>query len=366
MVWTLILLQLGSNAFVDSKLTITFVMGWSCPDARCTAVCSTTPVSQQDRRREIRQRSHGLIYCDLCTTSCSRMGSLPLSTVLHERPQHGSFPQAAVLLKLLQWGSLHKVQSLRNRLLSRNSPQGHKACQQTFSSMDFPLHKATGTARSPLWHQLSMEEQPPSGIQLIQCGILCGLQLDLCSRRPSMGCRGTACLTMSSPQIEGNLLWHLEPLLPLLHHWPWCLHSSCSHFSLLFLKCSCAPLLNPFWNILSHQCHWWALLWPVVDPSCRQLALALSDTGEVLVPSHRSCPCSPPDTKNLPHKPGATFSSYDQWWSLIHEMPASDYIDDGWLPILVILNFMTQRLLSRLAKSIYHSGSFKGNFLFIS
>lgn len=62
-------------------------------------------------------------------------------------------------------------------------------------------------------------------------------------------------------------------------------------------------------------------VWPAVDPSHRQLSLALSD---ILVSLHRNHLCGHPDTKTLPHKPRATFSRYDQQWSLIYEIPASN------------------------------------------
>lgn len=250
------------------------------------------------------------------------MGSLPLNTVLHELPQHGSFPQAAILHKLLQWkppsqGPVPQEQATQHEFPSGSqvlptnllqhgllSPQGHRSCQET--ALASALHGGTDSFRHsayPVW-------DPPRAA----VGPL--LQNSL-----PWTAGGQPVLPCLHHRLEGNLLWCLEHLLPLLHHWPWCLHSSCSHFSLLFLKCSCVAPLNHFLNILSHSCPQWALLWPLVDPSYRQLALALSDMSEALVSSHRSHLCSPPDTKTLPQKPRATFSSYHQWWSLIHETP---------------------------------------------
>lgn len=85
--------------------------------------------------------------------------------------------------------------------------------------MDSFLHKVTGPARSLLWHKLSMEEQPPSGIQLIQYGILHVLQLDLCSKIPFHGLQGDSLsYHVLTIDCRGITALTLDPLLPLLYH----------------------------------------------------------------------------------------------------------------------------------------------------
>ena len=128
---------------------------------------------------------------------CSSVGSLPRETVLHELLQRESLPQATVLHELLQHGSLPRVQSFRNRLLQHGSPAGsqvlpanllqrgllfpwvHRSCQEPAPAWAF--HRVTasfGHPPAPAWG-------PPqaAGGYLLHC-------------KPSMGCRGTACLTM--------------------------------------------------------------------------------------------------------------------------------------------------------------------------
>ena len=102
----------------------------------------------------------------------------------------------------------------------------------------------------------------------------------------SMGCRGQPASPWSSPRAAGeSLLWHLEHLLPLLLHWPWCLQSCFSHIISLLSPAEVAVVQGffPFLNMLSQRRYhrrWWAQPWPAVGSSWSQLALALSDIGE--------------------------------------------------------------------------------------
>jgi len=59
-------------------------------------------------------------------------------------------------------------------------PQGHKPCQPTFSGMGFSLHMVTGPARSLIQCKLSMGSQASLRIHLLHCGVLHGLQVDIC------------------------------------------------------------------------------------------------------------------------------------------------------------------------------------------
>jgi len=80
------------------------------------------------------------------------------------------------------WGPTHVKQSSMNCF----SLGGHKSCQQTC----FPLHGSTGPARSLLQHGLSTASQPPLGIHLLRRGVLCGLQMEICSTMDVHGLQG--------------------------------------------------------------------------------------------------------------------------------------------------------------------------------
>ena len=60
-------------------------------------------------------------------------------------------------------------------------PSGHKTCKQIYSSMGSSLHGATGPSRSLLQHGLFTGSQPALGNHLLQCGVLHGLQVEICS-----------------------------------------------------------------------------------------------------------------------------------------------------------------------------------------
>jgi len=97
------------------------------------------------------------------------------------------------LHKLLHWSASHGLQFFTN-CSSVGPLRGQKPCQQTCSSVGSCPHMSTGPARSLLQHRLPTGSQPPSGIHLLQHGILPGLQVEICS---TTDCRGTACLTMA-------------------------------------------------------------------------------------------------------------------------------------------------------------------------
>jgi len=86
-------------------------------------------------------------------------------------------------------GPSHGVQPFRNRLLQCGSQRGHKSYQQTCSSMGSSLHTSTGPARSLLQLGVSMGSQPPSDIHPLRCGVLHGLQVDICSSMDLHGLR---------------------------------------------------------------------------------------------------------------------------------------------------------------------------------
>jgi len=125
-----------------------------------------------------------------------------------------------------------------------------------------------------------MGSQPPSGIHLLRCGVLHGLWLYVCSTMDLHGLQGQPASPWSSPRAAGkSLLQHLDHLLPLLIHWPWCLQSSFSHISSLFYPTVFFPFIITISQRHYHH-RWWA--WPCTAAClcCSRLVLALSDTGE--------------------------------------------------------------------------------------
>jgi len=69
-------------------------------------------------------------------------------------------------------------------------PQGHKSCQQTCSNLGSCLQGSTGPGRSLFQCGLPTGSLPPSGIHLLQNGVLHGLQVDICSTMELHGLQG--------------------------------------------------------------------------------------------------------------------------------------------------------------------------------
>lgn len=93
------------------------------------------------------------------------MWVLPQAAVIHELFQHGSLLHNAVSSAQCSHsgGSYSCVGALH----------GHRFCQQTWSSVDSPLHGFTGPALSvllPYFHGIPMGSQQSLGISLIQWG----------------------------------------------------------------------------------------------------------------------------------------------------------------------------------------------------
>jgi len=112
-------------------------------------------------------------------------------------------------------GPSHGVQSFRNRLLQRESPTG---------SQGLPAHLLQHGLLSPQGHRYLLHRGPPWTEE------------------------GQPASPRSSSQAarQNSLLQHLEHLLPLLHHRPWCLQSCFSHFiSLLSLTAVSLQLFAP-------------------------------------------------------------------------------------------------------------------------
>jgi len=127
----------------------------------------------------------------------SNVRSLSWEAVLHKLLQCEFFPLAAASMNCPIVCPSHGVQSFRNRLLQCGSPKGHKPCQQTCSGVGSSLHRSTGPGRSLLQRRLPTGSQLPSGIHLLWRGVS-SMGYGWRSAPPwtSMGCRGTACLSM--------------------------------------------------------------------------------------------------------------------------------------------------------------------------
>ena len=130
-------------------------------------------------------------------------------------------------------------------------PQGHKPCQQTCSSMVSSLHGpqvlagACSSTGSPQGHSL-LQASTCSSV-----GSSTGCRWRSAPPWTTMGCRGTACLTMvCSTGCRGkSLLWCLEHLLPLLQ-WPWCLQGCLPHIFFI-LSPATVPILQ-FFSFLNY------------------------------------------------------------------------------------------------------------------
>ena len=187
------------------------------------------------------------------------MGSLSWEKVLHELLQHESFPQAAVLHGMLQCGSLPWGAVFRNRLLQRGSPTG---------SQVLPLNQLQRGFFSPQGHRSCQERrlptvsQPPLGAST--CSRMessMGWRWIAAPLLTSMGCWGTACLTMVvSTGFRG--ISAQAPGAPLSHRSSLTLVSAelfLSHLLTPLSLTAFAPgglvLFPPFLNKLSQRCY---------------------------------------------------------------------------------------------------------------
>jgi len=137
-------------------------------------------------------------------------------------------------------------------------PQGHKPCQQTYSSMDSSVHGSTGPAKKLRKHKLSTESHlPAEHIHLLSVGSSMGCRWICASLRTSMVCRGTIYLTtFFSTSCRGTST--LEPEAP-----PPPPSSLTLSFAQFFLLCILTPfscckntlkqVFFPFLNILSQK-----------------------------------------------------------------------------------------------------------------
>lgn len=160
-------------------------------------------------------------------------------------PSHG----LQFLTNCSSMGPSQGLHSFRYRLLWCGSPIG---------SPVLPASPLVCGFLSPWVHMPSQEPVP--GWASHGVTVSAGHIRDLGS---SMGYRSTAWLTMVFPTAcRGSAhLQHLDPLLLLLLHSPWCLQSCCFHiFSILCYLvaiCFCLSFLTMMFQRCYH-CHWWA------------------------------------------------------------------------------------------------------------
>jgi len=206
----------------------------------------------------------------------SSLTSLSRETVLHKLLQCESFPRAAALHELLQGGSFPWGADLQGTGCSSvGPPQGHKPGQQTCSSVGSSLHGATDPGKSLLQCRLSTGSQLPSSVHLLWCGVLHGLQVEIC-------------LTVDLHGLQGHSLPHHGRHHELQGHlcssaWSTSSPSFCtdpgvcravSHHLTPLFSCSSADFFSPLLNY--------------VIPKVLPLSLmgsALASGGSVLEPA---------------------------------------------------------------------------------
>jgi len=205
--------------------------------------------------------------------------SLSGETVLHKIPQCESFPRAVVLHKLPQHGSFPQVQSFRNRLLQHGLPTGSQALPTNllrYGVLSPEVHRSwqePAPARGSPWDHSLLWTSTCSGMASL---IRAASRYLLHHRSPwAAGGQPASLWSSSWPVGEKSLAWHLEYLLPLLLHRPWCLQTSFSHI---------VPLL-------SLHCHFTAAFFPLLEYVITEMlplslfGLALASSKFVLEPA---------------------------------------------------------------------------------
>lgn len=187
-------------------------------------------------------------------------------------------------------GHFHGVQFFKKRLHQRGSPMGSQILANLLQSGLSSFHGATCPARSLLQCELPMGSQPPSGhIHLLWCGVLHGLQVDVCYpvvlrelQGDSLTHRGlhnvlcSCAWSTSSPFISTGLgVCRVVHIPTRLSHCSCC----CEGFFILFLN------LFPRGAASGHL---WAWPWPAASLCWSQLDLALLDVGEASGSSYKN------------------------------------------------------------------------------
>jgi len=194
-------------------------------------------------------------------------------------------------------------------------PWGHKFCQQTCSSMGFSLHGSTGPGRCLLQRGLPTGSQPPSDIHLLHCGVpSMGYRWRSAPSWTSMGCRGTACLTMVFIMSCKGKLSALVSRAPPPPSFLTDL-GVCRVISLTSSHSSVSTAISPQFFSPS-EIHYPRGATTIADwlgLGQQQVRLRAGwhwlyqTLGKLLAASHRSHPYSPPTTKTLPRKPITDF-----------------------------------------------------------
>ena len=133
---------------------------------RCTCLVSSF-CSWKLRHRDD-MASQGMVDWPWLDTKC------PPKPLSHSPPQLGRGEKIQHKARGSRWGQGDPVgcSASGTGCSSMGPPRGHKPCQQTCCSMGSSLHRATGPARSLLYHGLPTGSQHPSGIHLLWCGVL--------------------------------------------------------------------------------------------------------------------------------------------------------------------------------------------------
>ncbi|KAM9590846.1 uncharacterized protein ACIBXB_005895 [Morphnus guianensis] len=198
-------------------------------------------------------------------------------------------------------------------------PRGHKSCQK-ICSVGSSLHRSAGPARSLLQRRVPTGSQPPSGTHLLRCGVLHGLQVDICSTVDLHGLQGDSLPHHGlHHRLQGNLCsgaWSI---------------SSPSFFTdlgvrrVVSLTCSHSSLRLPNTPVPT-----FFLLKNVITEALplSLIGSALAGGGSFLEPAgmgsleHRgsfqqllteATPVTPPATKTLPHKANTLIGKCKIW-----------------------------------------------------
>ena len=185
--------------------------------------------------------------------------------------------------------------------------------------MDSSVHRLTDPSRSLLQHSLPSGSQPPSGTSTCSSvGYSTGCRLISAPPWTSMGWRGTACRTWSSPCCRE--ISALAPGRPPSPSSSLTLVSAAlflSHCLTPLSGCNC-PCAAFFFQLLKY------VITEALPLSTYHWHWLCQTQGKLLAASHRTLPSSPPTTKTSPHKPNTA-----SWGTGIYSLmspPAAGYL----------------------------------------
>jgi len=175
----------------------------------------------------------------------------------------------------------HGVQPFRNRLLQSGSPVGSQANLIQCVLLSPRVHRSwQEPAPARASHGVTASFGHPPALAWGPSWAAGGYLL---YRGPPWAAEGQpASLWSSSWAAAESLLWHLDHVLPLLLHGPWCLQSCCSHIVSLLLPTAVAQGFFPLLKYVMLEVLPLLLMSSALASSrsvLEPVALALSDIG---------------------------------------------------------------------------------------